>query len=99
MHRHSHAKQERIIEAVRQDLEGDAAVEFVRQNGFAMSSAGVARHLHKITTSDRSHARRGLDRRHRRGRQKRTGHATTTQQLGAANRQTQTRTTPKKRPT
>jgi len=48
MHRHSHAKQERIIEAVRQDLEGDAAVEFVRQNGFAMSSAGIARHLHKM---------------------------------------------------
>ena len=39
------AKQERIIEAVRQHLEGDAAVEFVRQSGYAMSIAGVARHL------------------------------------------------------
>jgi predicted HicB family RNase H-like nuclease len=48
MQRHTHAKQERIIEAVRQELEGDAAVEFVRQNGFAMSSAGIARHLHKM---------------------------------------------------
>jgi hypothetical protein len=48
MQRHSHAKQERIIEAVRQDLEGDAAVEFVRNSGFAMTSAGIARHLHKM---------------------------------------------------
>ncbi|NIA15717.1 MAG: hypothetical protein GWP08_16760 [Nitrospiraceae bacterium] len=39
------AKQECIIEAVRQHLEGDAAVEFVRQCGYAMSTAGVARHL------------------------------------------------------
>ena len=39
------AKQERIIEAVRLGLEGDAAVEFVHQNGFAMTSAGIARNL------------------------------------------------------
>ena len=48
MHTHTHAKQERIIEAVRQDLEGDAAVEFIRQSGFAMNSAGIARHLHRM---------------------------------------------------
>lgn len=39
------AKRERIIEAVRLGLEGDAAVEFIRQSGYAMSSAGVAKHL------------------------------------------------------
>ena len=39
------AKQERIIEAVRHGLEGDAAVDFVHQSGFAMTRAGVARHL------------------------------------------------------
>lgn len=41
-------KQERVIEAVRQDLEGDAAVEFVRNSGYAMSSAGIARHLRSM---------------------------------------------------
>ncbi len=39
------AKQERVIEAVRQGLEGDAAVEFVQKSGFAMSNSGIARHL------------------------------------------------------
>ena len=39
------AKQERIIQAMRQHLQGDDAVEFVRQNGYAMSTVGVARHL------------------------------------------------------
>jgi len=39
------AKQERIIEAVRRNLEGDDAVEFVCQSGYAMNSAGIARHL------------------------------------------------------
>jgi hypothetical protein len=38
-------KQERIVEAVRHGLEGEAAVEFVRENGFAMTTAGIARHL------------------------------------------------------
>ena len=38
-------KQERIIEAVRHGLEGDAAVQFIRQSGFAMTQAGIARHL------------------------------------------------------
>jgi hypothetical protein len=41
-------KQERIIESVRQGLEGDRAVAFVRENGYAMTSAGIARHLHQM---------------------------------------------------
>jgi hypothetical protein len=39
------AKQESIIEAVRQGLEGDGAVEFVCQSGYAMNTAAIARHL------------------------------------------------------
>jgi hypothetical protein len=39
------AKQERIIEAVRRGLEGDAALEFIHQSGFAMTTSGIARHL------------------------------------------------------
>jgi len=39
------AKQERVIEAVRQGLEGDAAVEFVCQSGYAMTSSAIARNL------------------------------------------------------
>lgn len=42
---HVREKQERIVEAVRRGLEGDSAVEFIRQSGYAMSSAGIARHL------------------------------------------------------
>ncbi len=38
-------KQERIIEAVRQGLEGEAAVEFIHGCGYAMTVAGIARHL------------------------------------------------------
>ena len=38
-------KQERVVEAVRQGLEGDAAVEFIHASGFAMTSRGIARHL------------------------------------------------------
>lgn len=41
-------KKERVIEAVRQGLEGDAAVEFIRNNGYAMSVAGIARHLRNL---------------------------------------------------
>jgi len=37
------AKQERVIEAVRQGLEGDAAVEFVCRCGYAMSTPAIAR--------------------------------------------------------
>lgn len=39
------AKQERIIEAVRHGLEGDAALVFIRESGYAMSPSGIARHL------------------------------------------------------
>lgn len=42
------AKQERVIEAVREGLEGDAAVEFIHQNGYAMTQAGIARHLRSM---------------------------------------------------
>lgn len=48
MARQSHLKQERIIEAVRQGLEGDATLEFLHQSGYAMTAAGVARHLKKL---------------------------------------------------
>lgn len=41
-------KQERVVEAVRRGLEGDAAVDFVRQSGFAMTSAGIAKHLRSM---------------------------------------------------
>jgi len=33
------------VEAVRHGFEGDSAVEFVHQCGFAMTQAGIARHL------------------------------------------------------
>ena len=39
------ARQESIIEAVRQGLEGDAAVEFVCRSGYAINTAAIARHL------------------------------------------------------
>ncbi|HNR30866.1 MAG TPA: hypothetical protein PKI11_08240 [Candidatus Hydrogenedentes bacterium] len=39
------AKRERVIEAVRNNLEGEAAVEFIHQSGYAMTAAGIARHL------------------------------------------------------
>lgn len=42
------AKQERIIEAVRHGLEGDSAVEFIHQSGYAISQAGIARHLRSM---------------------------------------------------
>lgn len=42
------AKQERIIEAVRRGLEGDAAIEFVCQSGYAMNTASIARHLRSL---------------------------------------------------
>lgn len=55
----THAKQERIIEAVRLGLEGDAAVEFVRESGFAMTSAGIARHLRSM--GGRGHVQELID--------------------------------------
>jgi hypothetical protein len=45
MARQSRLKQERVIEAVRLGLDGDAALEFIHQSGFALTLAGVARHL------------------------------------------------------
>ena len=44
----SDAKRERVIEAVRKGLEGDAALAFIRQSGFAMTQAGIARHLRAL---------------------------------------------------
>lgn len=41
-------KQERIIEAVRLGLEGDAAVEFLCRNGYATTSPAIARHLRQL---------------------------------------------------
>ena len=38
-------KQERVIEAVRRGLDGDAAVGFIRNCGYALSPVGIARHL------------------------------------------------------
>lgn len=42
------AKRERVVEAVRLGLEGDAALEFIHQSGFAMNPAGIARHLRSM---------------------------------------------------
>lgn len=39
------AKQERIIETIRRGLEGDAAVEFLHNAGFATTQAGIVRNL------------------------------------------------------
>ncbi|MFP4499868.1 MAG: hypothetical protein ACLFTT_02610 [Candidatus Hydrogenedentota bacterium] len=39
------AKRERVIEAVRHGLEGDAALAFIHESGFALTQAGIARHL------------------------------------------------------
>lgn len=41
-------KHERIIEAVRRGLEGDSAVSFIRECGYAMTTRGIARHLHSM---------------------------------------------------
>jgi len=41
-------KQERVIEAVRQGLEGEDAVDFIRQSGYAVTTTGIARHLRKM---------------------------------------------------
>lgn len=39
------AKQERVIEAVRRGLDGEAALGFIRESGYAMTASGIARHL------------------------------------------------------
>ncbi len=41
-------KQERVVEAIRQGLEGMAAVEFIQKSGFAMTPAGIARNLRRM---------------------------------------------------
>lgn len=41
-------KHERIVEAVRLGLEGEAAVDFIHQSGFAITITGIARHLRKM---------------------------------------------------
>jgi len=48
MPKHVREKQERVIEAVRRGLEGDAAADFIRQSGYAMTVAGIARHLRSM---------------------------------------------------
>lgn len=42
------AKLEHIVEAVRQGLEGDAAVAFVARSGYATNTAAIARHLRAL---------------------------------------------------
>ena len=41
-------KAERIVEAVRRDLEGNGAVDFLRSGGFALTTQGIARHLRDL---------------------------------------------------
>lgn len=41
-------KRERVVEAVRRDLSGEAAVQFLHQEGYAMTSSVVARHLRNM---------------------------------------------------
>ena len=48
MNKQTQAKQERVIEAVRHGLEGLAAVEFIQNSGFSMTSAGIARNLRSM---------------------------------------------------
>ena len=48
MTRQTEAKQERIIEAVRQGFDGGEIVEFVHQNGYALTDGTLERHLRKM---------------------------------------------------
>lgn len=48
MAKNTQLKQELVIEAVRRGLEEGDAVAFVRQSGFALSAAGLARHLRSM---------------------------------------------------
>lgn len=43
-----HAKQERVVEAIRQGLEGDAAVEFVHQSGYAITPMAMVRTIKSL---------------------------------------------------
>ncbi len=42
------SKYERVVEAVRRGLEGDDAVAFIQESGFAITSRGIARILHAM---------------------------------------------------
>jgi len=46
------AKQERIVEALRLGLDGERAVGFVRENGYAMTTRGMNRHLGALGGSE-----------------------------------------------
>jgi predicted HicB family RNase H-like nuclease len=48
MVKQTRSKQERVVEAVRRGLEGEDSVAFVCQSGYAMSIAGIARHLRAL---------------------------------------------------
>ena len=48
MAKNAQLKQELVIEAVRRGLDEGGAVAFVRQNGFALSVAGLNRHLRSM---------------------------------------------------
>ena len=48
MPHHINAKRERVVEAVRRGIEGEAALEFIRQSGYAMSISGIAKHLRSM---------------------------------------------------
>jgi len=48
MTKQAHAKMEWVVEAVRHGLEGDAAVAFIHRHGYAMTVAGIARHLRQM---------------------------------------------------
>lgn len=48
MTRHAREKQDLIIDAVRQGLEGDTAVNFVRESGYSMTLASIARNLRSM---------------------------------------------------
>ncbi len=41
-------KQLQVIEAVRRNLEGTEAIDFIRQSGYAMTPSGIARHLRSM---------------------------------------------------
>jgi hypothetical protein len=48
MGKSSRAKQERVVEAIRHGLDGEAAVEFIHQNGFAITAPGFARFVRQM---------------------------------------------------
>ena len=48
MAKSSRAKQDRVLEAIRHGLDGEAAVEFVHQNGFAIALPGFVRYVRQM---------------------------------------------------